>query len=182
MGSGQVDPHKSFDMSKDLYALAEGEVSADGSLIILEIYNHVEELWDDFHEETYTSSTTEIYGFRLTSKNYKGVTFQGDSLFFEDKEVCDYADWCKTLPNLVGKLPKWFVIRAFDGEYWRFVSGFDLCEDGTVWCGGINELGDSDGGSSQIRVATVKDAITHISNVLGDCEWKFFMEEQQHLR
>jgi len=162
--------------------LNRGDVSSDGSVIILDRYVNIDEVWEDSVEQMYRMESVEIYGFRIVPSIYEGIKIgNGNNLMFGSKEVLDYGWWCGILPNLSGKLPKWFVVRKFDGEHWRFVTGFDLLDNGMVWCGGINEIGGSNDGTPKVTLPTIYDAITHIDNVLGDCKWEFFMEEQQRI-
>ena len=107
-------------------------------------------------------------------------------LHFGNKVVVDYKDMCENYPALDNGdiLPKWYVIRRAVNkvkgiDFARFVCGFDLLDDGRIWCGHLRtEYGCSKPlESSECFFADMDKAVAHIDNILGVGNWNFFMEE-----
>lgn len=177
-------------MSWKFDKLSSGEVSKCGTFIIYEYEEPIREDREGFEHE-YCSGTSN--GFRLTNAQYPNITINGSDLYFADRHVWDYSQWCKTFPQMQGKLPAWYVIRIKEecknsplGYFWRFCTGFDLISDGRVWCGHIRELVDgnlriTENGTSECYFDNIEDAIKHIDKALDGVEWCFCMEEQQSM-
>lgn len=116
----------------------------------------------------------------------RNFTLEGSTLHLGNKEVVDFPDYCESYPLLKqGKfIPALYCVRfrvceELNTTYAEFITGFDLLDDGRVWCGGIDERRRSDnkGTSPSTVFNNIGDAIKHIDNVVGKGDWNFFMEE-----
>jgi len=171
-------------MAKDLNALKDGEKPSKMSYIVTDVYEAQEPDCNcscDCCCSCGGGYGAETLGIRLATATFDEVEIKDGKLFFFGKEVIDYPDYCKNFPELVGKIPSLYTVRKHNGDYYRFVTGFDLLSNGTVWHGGIRErIAKGEVEASSLRFADMKSAITHLNDVMGD-EWVLTLEEPMRL-
>ena len=105
--------------------------------------------------------------FQLMPEGYSNdeVVVSENRLFIGGYEVKDYGDWVKDFSCLSYKIPRYFVIRKYNGEYYEFEGGFDLFEDGGAWQG-----------ITRTKYPTIGDALQFVRERVGD-DFTIFLEE-----
>ena len=114
--------------------------------------------------------------------------FPDGELYLGNKVVMDYLDnasgFYPVLKEKSAMIPALYVIR-FVPEGGKglaeFVTGFDLLEDGRIWCGSLRSRWTGDGvprkEAKECIFGDMDSAIIHINDTLGVDEWNFFMED-----
>jgi hypothetical protein len=93
------------------------------------------------------------------------VVVTENRLFIGGYEVKDYGDWVNSFSSLSNQIPRYFVIRKYNGEYYEFEAGFDLLNDGTAWQGITRKQHNS-----------ISDALQFVRERVGD-DFTIFLEE-----
>jgi hypothetical protein len=93
------------------------------------------------------------------------VVVTENRLFIGGYEVKDYGDWVNSFSSLSNQIPRYFVIRKYNGEYYEFEGGFDLLNDGTAWQGITRKQHNS-----------ISDALQFVRERVGD-DFTIFLEE-----
>jgi hypothetical protein len=118
-------------------------------------------------DERYEVETHEYYGIRLMPEDYSNdeVVVSENRLFIGGYEVKDYGDWVNSFSSLSNQIPRYFVIRKYNGEYYEFEGGFDLLENGGAWQG-----------ITRTEYPTISDALKFVRERVGD-DFTIFLEE-----
>ena len=118
-------------------------------------------------DERYEVETHEYYGIRLMPEDYSNdeVVVSENRLFIDGYEVKDYGDWVNSFSSLSNQIPRYFVIRKYNGEYYEFEGGFDLLENGGAWQG-----------ITRTEYPTISDALQFVRERVGD-DFTIFLEE-----
>jgi hypothetical protein len=105
--------------------------------------------------------------FQLMPEGYSNdeVVVSENRLFIGGYEVKDYGYWVNTFSSLSNQIPRYFVIRKYNGEYYEFEGGFDLLNDGTAWQGITRKQHNS-----------ISDALQFVRERVGD-DFTIFLEE-----
>ena len=106
-------------------------------------------------------------GIQLMPEGYSNdeVIVSENRLFIGGYEVKDYGDWVNSFSSLSNQIPRYFVIRKYNGRYYEFEGGFDLLDDGTAWQGITRKKHDS-----------ISDALQFVRERVGD-NFTIFLEE-----
>ena len=116
------------------------------------------------------------------------IVFPNGELYLGNKEVIGYSDnvsmFYPALKEKPDMIPALYVIRFVQkkGDMMaEFVTGFDLLEDGRIWCGSLRSRWTGDGvprkEAKECIFGDMDSAIIHINDTLGVDEWNFFMED-----
>jgi hypothetical protein len=118
-------------------------------------------------DERYEVETHEYYGIHLMPEGYSNdeVVVSENRLFINGYEVKDYGDWVNSFSSLSNQIPRYFVIRKYNGEYYEFEGGFDLLENGGAWQG-----------ITRTEYPTISDALQFVRERVGD-DFTIFLEE-----
>ena len=118
-------------------------------------------------DERYEVETHEYYGIRLMPEDYSNdeVVVAENRLFIGGYEVKGYGDWVNSFSSLSNQIPRYFVIRKYNGEYYEFEGGFDLLENGGAWQG-----------ITRTEYPTISDALQFVRERVGD-DFTIFLEE-----
>jgi len=105
--------------------------------------------------------------FQLMPEGYSNdeVVVSENRLFIGGYEVKDYGYWVNSFSSLSNQIPRYFVIRKYNGEYYEFEGGFDLLNDGTAWQGITRKQHNS-----------ISDALQFVRERVGD-DFTIFLEE-----
>lgn len=121
------------------------------------------------------------YGIKVFADNDlapDGVKFIDGELYIGNKIVRGYAERCGYHKELAQQIPTLYTIRFFDGKYPRFVSGFDLMEEGLCYYNGLSNYNTQDGNGDNARCFdSVQEAFDHITSRMGHSDWEIHLEE-----
>lgn len=116
--------------------------SKSGSDYILSyVEKNVQSYWiDNEYGESHIEEFVEHQklGYSVMGADYTNpnVIVNNSSLKIGGKSILDYEDVCKRHKSMVGKIPKYYVVRTLKENFMGFECGFDLLNDGTFWANG----------------------------------------------
>ena len=110
-------------------------------------------------------------GIQLMPESYSSdeVVVSENRLFLDGYEVMDYSTDVERWSSLSNQIPRHFVIRKYNGEYYEFEGGFDLLNDGTAWQGITRKQHNS-----------ISDALQFVRERVGD-DFSIWLEEPMQL-
>jgi len=122
---------------------------------------------DDFFVEIHDFDGTTYDGIQLMPEGYSSdeVVVSENRLFLNGYEVMNYGTDVERWSSLSNQIPRYYVIRKYDGDYYRFEGGFDLLDDGRAW-----------EGIKRTEYPTIADALLFVRERVGD-DFTLWLEE-----
>lgn len=122
---------------------------------------------DDFFVEIHDFDETTYRGIQLMPEGYSSdeVVVSENRLFLNGYEVMNYGTYVERWSSLSNYIPRYYVIRKYDGDYYRFVGGFDFLDDGRAW-----------EGITRTEYPTIADALQFVRERVGD-DFTIWLEE-----
>lgn len=110
-------------------------------------------------------------GIQLMPEGYSDdyVVVDENRLFFNGYEVRGYASYVERWGALCNQIPRYYVIRKYNGEYYEFECGLDLLNDGRAWEGLTRSEHD-----------TIAGALRFIREKVGD-NFSIWLEEPMQI-
>lgn len=113
----------------------------------------------------------EDYGIKLMPEDYSSdeVVVSENRLFLGGYEVMDYPTDTERWSSLSNQIPRYYVIRKYNGDYYRFEGGFDLLDDGRAW-----------EGITRTEYPTIAGALQFVREKVGD-DFTIWLEEPMQI-
>lgn len=113
----------------------------------------------------------EDYGIKLMPEGYSNeyVVVEENRLFLNGYEVMNYGTYVERWSSLSNQIPRYYVIRKYNVDYYRFEGGFDLLDDGRAW-----------EGITRTEYDTIAGALQFVREKVGD-DFTIWLEEPMQI-